>query len=88
MVAQNSVAVAASPAIMVSGRVDLRDELRTDGTALINANRPQKQGVALCQDQENTGRLGGRLIAGQEAERKRISRELHDGLGQDIADDL
>jgi len=42
-------------------------------------------GVFLRQSHEKISLLAGRLIDGQEEERKRISRELHDGLGQDIA---
>jgi signal transduction histidine kinase len=45
----------------------------------------RRNGVFLHQSQEKISLLAGRLIDGQEEERKRISRELHDGLGQDIA---
>jgi signal transduction histidine kinase len=40
---------------------------------------------ALSKSNERAEDLGGRLIAAQEAERKRIARELHDDLSQKLA---
>ena len=40
---------------------------------------------ALSKSNERVEDLGGRLIAAQEAERKRIARELHDDLSQKLA---
>jgi PAS domain S-box-containing protein len=54
-------------------------------TVSINVTERKRAECALQQSQRELRALAGRLIHAEEAERKRISRELHDDLSQKLA---
>jgi signal transduction histidine kinase len=58
---------------------------RAEGAWRASEARSQAIGDALRQSDERVEDLAGRLIVAQEAERKRIARELHDDLSQKLA---
>src|ERR1700744_3421840 len=56
--------------------------LRAKVTVFADLHRKPRQLELLNQELRN---LSGRLMAAQDQERRRIARELHDGLGQDLS---
>ena len=52
---------------------------------LVQRNRRAQAEKELRKSREELQRLAGQILGAQEAERRRIARELHDDLGQDLA---